>query len=127
MQQRNINIDVYHPARFAKRATSLAGASHVWFGIVYNHGYVSLEVFWTNWRNGMAKRNSIAPFYRKVHLKQQPSDFAFWQQQPYSKRLAALEEIRSEYHHWKYNAEPRLQRVYQSLNDNQVRYLIVAG
>jgi hypothetical protein len=27
-------------------------------------------------------------------------------------RLATLEQIRREYHQWKYHAEPRLQRVY---------------
>ena len=57
----------------------------------------------------MANQRSIAPIYRKVHLKQQPSDFAYWQQQPYSKRLEALEEVRREYHHWKYNDEVSVQ------------------
>ncbi|AUT00053.1 toxin secretion, membrane fusion protein [Nostoc sp. CENA543] len=52
-------------------------------------------------------------FYRKVNLKEQKSDFAYWQTQPYQARLEALEEIRQQFHKWKYNnAEPRLQRVY---------------
>jgi len=43
------------------------------------------------------------------------------------KRLAALEEIRREYHLWRYGAEPGFLRVYTSLNDNEVRYLVVGG
>jgi hypothetical protein len=34
------------------------------------------------------------------------------QNQPPQKRLEALEQIRQEYHQYKYNAQPRLQRVY---------------
>jgi len=40
------------------------------------------------------------------------TDSAYWRQQPYSARLAALEEIRQEYHRWRYGAEPGFQRVY---------------
>lgn len=53
----------------------------------------------------------IAAVVRKVDVRSQGSDFAFWQSQSLSARLAALEEIRREYHRWKYGAEPRLQRV----------------
>jgi hypothetical protein len=49
----------------------------------------------------------------KIKIKQQKSDFNYWQQQTYEKRLEALEEIRQQYHQYKYNnAQPRLQRVY---------------
>ncbi|MEI7990046.1 MAG: hypothetical protein WCI88_13500 [Chloroflexota bacterium] len=48
----------------------------------------------------------------KVKLGQEQSDFAYWQTQTYQARLDALEQIRLEYHHWRYGAEPRLQRVY---------------
>ena len=49
----------------------------------------------------------------KVKLREQRNDFAYWQAQPYHARLQALEEIRQEYHQWKYNsAESRLQRIY---------------
>jgi hypothetical protein len=52
-------------------------------------------------------------FCRKINLKEQKSDFAYWQTQSYQDRLKALEEIRHSYHEWKYkNAESRLQRVY---------------
>jgi hypothetical protein len=47
----------------------------------------------------------------KSRIDEKGSDFAYWQMQPYQARLAALEEIRREYHQWKYHAEPRLQRV----------------
>ncbi|MCK6619608.1 MAG: hypothetical protein L6Q94_03875 [Calditrichia bacterium] len=48
----------------------------------------------------------------KVNINQKQSDFAYWQGQPYEVRLAALEQIRREYHRWKYHAEPGFQRVY---------------
>jgi hypothetical protein len=48
----------------------------------------------------------------KVSIREQPSDFAYWQGQPYQVRLATLEQIRREYHQWRYGAEPRLQRVH---------------
>lgn len=51
--------------------------------------------------------------YVKVKLQEQKTDFAYWQSQPYHARLAALEQIRREYHQWRYHAEPRLQRVYR--------------
>jgi hypothetical protein len=54
----------------------------------------------------------IAKVVTKVNIHQQASDFAYWQTQSYQARLNALEEIRQEYHHWRYGAEPRLQRVY---------------
>lgn len=48
----------------------------------------------------------------KTTTKQQTSDFHYWQSQPLLKHLAALAQIRSEYHQYKYNAEPRLQIIY---------------
>lgn len=48
----------------------------------------------------------------KISLKQQTSDFQYWQQQTPQKRLEALEQIRQEYHQYRYNAQPRFQRVY---------------
>jgi hypothetical protein len=55
---------------------------------------------------------TIAKTVTKVKLEDQPKDFAYWQSQPYHVRLAALEQIRREYHQWKYGTEPRLQSVY---------------
>ena len=61
----------------------------------------------------MEKVRQIAKVYRKVSLKNQPTDFAYWQSQPYAARLVDLEGIRSEYHGWQDNIQPRLQRVYK--------------
>jgi hypothetical protein len=58
----------------------------------------------------------IARVVRKLNLRDQGTDFAYWQAQPAQARLAALEEIRQEYHRWKYGAEPRLQRVCSVVN-----------
>jgi hypothetical protein len=55
--------------------------------------------------------SGIHPSFVRVHVRRQGTDFAYWQSQPYHVRLATLEQIRREYHLWKYGAEPRLQRV----------------
>jgi hypothetical protein len=52
----------------------------------------------------------------KTTTKKQTSDFHYWQNQPPLKRLEVLEQIRREYHQYKYNAEPRLQRIYTIIN-----------
>jgi len=54
----------------------------------------------------------IERVYTKTKIGDKKSDFEYWQKQPYHVRLATLEQIRQEYHQWKYHAEPRLQRVY---------------
>lgn len=48
----------------------------------------------------------------KISLKQQKSDFQYWQTQSPQKRLETLEEIRISYHQYYYHAQPRFQRVY---------------
>jgi len=53
----------------------------------------------------------IARVVTRVKLGERQSDTTYWRAQPPLARLAALEEIRREYHRWKYGAEPRLQRV----------------
>jgi hypothetical protein len=53
----------------------------------------------------------IAPVVRKFALGEQPTDFAYWQTQPYAARIAALEEIRRAYSAWKYVADAGFQRV----------------
>lgn len=62
--------------------------------------------------SAMEKSRQIAKVYRKVSLYNQPTDFAYWQTQPYTVRLATVEEIRREYHGWQDDAQPRLQRVF---------------
>lgn len=47
----------------------------------------------------------------KGKIKEAPNDFAYWQRQSYEQRLSTLEEIRHEYHAWKDETQPRLQRV----------------
>ena len=54
----------------------------------------------------------IAKTYRKCRLAEQGSDFLYWQTESYQERMDALEQIRQDYHRWRYGAEPRLQRVY---------------
>ena len=53
----------------------------------------------------------VQKVYAKVDLREQKSDFAYWQTQPYQVRLATLEQIRQEYHWWRYHAEQGFQRV----------------
>lgn len=55
---------------------------------------------------------TIIPIYTRIRLGEAPPEWVFWQTQTYQARLAALEEIRREFHQWKYHAEPRFQRVY---------------
>ena len=55
--------------------------------------------------------STIGQVVTKVPLRQQKSDFVYWQTRSHEARLATLEEIRREYHLWRYGAEPRLQRV----------------
>lgn len=59
----------------------------------------------------MKTQRTMVKTFTKVKLKEQKSDFAYWQTQPAEKRLETLEQIRREYHAWKYNSQPRLQRV----------------
>jgi len=58
--------------------------------------------------------SSITPWaipVRKMRLGDPSNAAAYWRTQSPQARLAALEQIRREYHSWKYGAEPRLQRV----------------
>ena len=56
--------------------------------------------------------NSIAKVVKIVRLGEPNRDAEYWRSQPYETRLAQLEEIRQEYHLWKYKTQPRLQRVF---------------
>jgi hypothetical protein len=48
----------------------------------------------------------------KIQEMDRSLDLKYWQAQPPAARIAELEEIRREYHRWRYGAEPRFQRVY---------------
>lgn len=61
----------------------------------------------------MDKASQVQKVVTRVNIRQQTSDFAYWQSRPYAERLAALEDIRQEYHRWRHDAESRLQRVYR--------------
>ena len=57
---------------------------------------------------------AIEKVVRKSSIDEQEPDTVYWRTQPYRARLAALEQIRQEYHQWKYGTRrPRLQRVYR--------------
>jgi len=56
---------------------------------------------------------SISKVIKKYKLNEQPNDFSFWQSKSYEERLDTLEQIRSEYNSWRYDAEQGFQRVYQ--------------
>jgi hypothetical protein len=61
----------------------------------------------------MQKTPEIEKVVTKVKLKDKKTDATYWRKQPYAVRLAALEELREEYHLWRYGAEPGFQRVYK--------------
>jgi len=54
----------------------------------------------------MDKPGQIALVYRKMRISEQGSDVEYWLSQPPGARLAALEEIRREYHGWEHGEEP---------------------
>jgi hypothetical protein len=58
------------------------------------------------------QQHSIAMTYKKVRFQEQETDFAYWQTQSYAARLEALEQIRQQYIAWKYDTQPRFQRVF---------------
>ena len=60
----------------------------------------------------MNNEREIRQVVKVVPLYEKKGDFEYWQTQSYAARLAALEQIRREYHQWKYGAEPGFQRVY---------------
>ncbi len=57
--------------------------------------------------------SQIEKRYVKMSLRDSKSDRDYWRTQSYEARLRALEQIRREYHRWRYGAEPRFQRVYR--------------
>jgi hypothetical protein len=61
----------------------------------------------------MRRTPGIKKVIKKGKLTDKKTDAAYWRKQPYSARLAALEEIRQEYHRWRYGAQPGFQRVYR--------------
>jgi hypothetical protein len=60
----------------------------------------------------MERERKIVKIAFKLNLHEQQNDFEYWQAQPGSARLEALESIRCDFHQWRFGAQPRLQRVY---------------
>jgi hypothetical protein len=60
----------------------------------------------------------IARVVTKLKVSQEEVDVAYWQTQPPAARLAALEEIRREYHRWKYGGDPPRRKVVTIVNRN---------
>lgn len=61
----------------------------------------------------------VAKSFRVVKQNEKKDDFAFWQSQPYEKRLEALESIREEYNNWKYGNQQGFQRVYRVIKQTR--------
>lgn len=61
---------------------------------------------------------TIAKIVTKSKMSEQKSDAEYWRAQPPSARIAALEEIRREYHKWRYGEEPRMQKVCRIIKQN---------
>ena len=55
----------------------------------------------------------IRKVIKKYKINEQPNDFSFWQSKSYEERLDALEQIRTEFNLWRYNAEQGFQRVFR--------------
>ena len=62
-----------------------------------------------NHKNIHGENGSIEKVVQIKLKSERASDFAYWQAQSYEKRLAALEQIRSEYHN---GDQQGFQRVY---------------
>ncbi len=71
--------------------------------------------------------NRIAKVVRRFKAKEQPTDFAYWQGMSYQARLTALEEIRREYHLWKYGGEPRLEKACRIIDARSGRVRVLSA
>ncbi len=56
----------------------------------------------------MTEERQVAKVVTRKKLHDEDSDFEYWQSRSPLERLAALEEIRREYHLWRYGGEPRM-------------------
>lgn len=60
----------------------------------------------------MKTERRIVPVARIFQIGEEPSDVNYWMSRSPDERLAAVEEIRRDYHGWTDETQPRLQRVY---------------
>jgi hypothetical protein len=61
----------------------------------------------------MKTSRSIAPVVKILDIHTPHKDYDFWITRSYQERLDTLENIRNEYHLWRFGAEPRFQRVFK--------------
>lgn len=61
----------------------------------------------------MDTSGKIQKVVRRASLQEQPEDVDDWQKRSYQARLATLEQIRQEYHQWRYGSQPRFQKFHQ--------------
>ena len=59
------------------------------------------------------QKNSVVKELQIRSLFEKQSDYEFWKEQPFQKRLEALETLRQQYILWKYGTKQRFQRVYK--------------
>lgn len=69
----------------------------------------------------------IQKHVRTVDLHDQPSEALYWRQQPPEERLAALQQIRQEYHGKAMDVGSVFREFIALLNEHDVRYLVVEG
>jgi hypothetical protein len=67
----------------------------------------------------MRRGSKIKKVVTKVRLNDKKTDKAYWRERSYTERLAALEEIRQEYHQWKYSGESRMQKAVKIIRLNK--------
>jgi hypothetical protein len=65
---------------------------------------------------------SIQPVVKIMSLSSRSSDLDEWRQKSPQERWAAVEQIRMEFHGWKPDARPRLQRVYRIVKLKWLRH-----
>lgn len=61
---------------------------------------------------------TIAKVVTRVKFGEDDGDLAYWQTQPPEAHIAALEEIRREYHRWKYDGEQPFRKVVTIIKTN---------
>ena len=59
----------------------------------------------------MQRTPEIKRVVTKLKMADKKNDAAYWRRQSYAARLAALEEIRQEYHRWRDGGEAGIQKV----------------
>ncbi len=66
----------------------------------------------------MADERRIDKVVTRKHLHDEDNDLEYWQSRSPMERLAALEEIRREYHIWRYDGETRMTCVARVVTKN---------